>query len=92
MADEHITTIGRCYACKRTFGFIPATATTVMIDPETGLPPGMTVLGSFREPTAEATARSVREPICPDCVAKAKRFSEPAIQFETWQRGDPGRD
>jgi hypothetical protein len=89
MADEQITTIGRCYGCKRTFGFIPASVTTIMIDPETGLPPGMTVLGTFREPTPEATARSVKEPICPDCVKKAKQLGEfmqpPALQFETWQ-------
>jgi hypothetical protein len=92
MADEQITTIGRCYVCKRTFGFIPASVMTVAIDPESGLPPGMTVLGTFREPTPEATARSVAEPICPACVNKAKQFAEvgypPALQFEPW-RSDP---
>ncbi|WP_329084552.1 MULTISPECIES: hypothetical protein [unclassified Streptosporangium] len=92
MADEQITTIGRCYVCKRTFGFIPASVTTITIDPETALPPGMTVLGGLREPTPEATARSVEEPICPDCVNRAKQFQEsadsPALQFETW-RSDP---
>ncbi|GAA2374395.1 hypothetical protein GCM10010404_32400 [Nonomuraea africana] len=92
MADEQMTTIGRCYGCKRTFSFIPGSVTTVTIDPETGLPPGMTVLGTTREPTPEATARSVKEPICPDCLNKAKQFMHPpAPQFETWQ-SNPGTD
>ncbi|MFC7381828.1 hypothetical protein [Sphaerisporangium rhizosphaerae] len=92
MADEGLSTIGRCYACKRTFGFHPARVMTMMIDPDTGLPPGMTVLGSFREPTPEATARSVTEPICPDCVDKAKRYLEftqrADLRFETFERPD----
>ncbi|MEU8385107.1 hypothetical protein [Streptosporangium sp. NPDC048865] len=95
MADERITTIGRCYVCKRTFGFLAGSVMTITIDPETGLPPGMTVLASFREPTPEATARSVEEPICPGCVDRAKRFEEsmrpPAPRFEEW-RSDPDRD
>ncbi|MER5421853.1 hypothetical protein [Streptosporangium roseum] len=89
MADEQITTIGRCYGCKRTFSFIPASVTAVTIDPETGLPPGMTVLGTSREPTPEATDRSVEEPICSDCVNKAQQLREfmhpPALPFEKWQ-------
>lgn len=94
MADERITTIGRCYVCKRTFGFIPASVTTVTIDPETGLLPGMTVLATFREPTPEATARSVQEPICPDCLDRAKQYlnltQSPAPPFEEWHN-DPDR-
>ncbi|GII55509.1 hypothetical protein Pth03_38980 [Planotetraspora thailandica] len=92
MADEQITTIGRCYVCKRTFSFTPASVMTVMMDPETNLPPGMTLSGNFREPTPEATARSVKEYICSDCVDRAKQLKEfidsPVPQFDTWQRGD----
>ena len=92
MADEQITTIGTCYVCKRTFAFVPASVMRVTIDPETGLPPGMTVLATFREPTPEATARSVEEPVCPGCVNRAKRFEEstrsPAPHFEKWH-SDP---
>jgi hypothetical protein len=95
MGDERLTTIGRCHACKRTFGFIPGSVTTMTIDPETGMPPGMTVLGTHREPTPEATARSVEVPICPDCVHKAKQYREslqpPALRFRTWSREDPDR-
>jgi hypothetical protein len=93
MADEQITTIGRCYVCKRTFGFIPASVMTVMMDPGTGLPLGMTVAGTFREPTAEATARSVKEYVCSGCVDRAKQLTDaangPALRFDTWQRGNP---
>ncbi|MEU8105509.1 hypothetical protein AB0C18_17470 [Nonomuraea muscovyensis] len=93
MADEQITTIGGCYVCKRTFTFTPASVMKVMIDPETGLPPGVTVWGAFREPTPEATARSVERPICPDCVARAERLGEfaqpPPPSFDTWRSGRP---
>ncbi|MER6949989.1 hypothetical protein ABT294_38835 [Nonomuraea sp. NPDC000554] len=65
MMDKRLTTIGRCYSCGRTFGFDPATVTMFLIDPETTLPPGMTVLGTPREPSPEAVARSVEKPICP---------------------------
>lgn len=57
------------YVCKRIFGFVPDTVTTVVIDPVTGMPPGFTVVRTFREPTPEAVARWVREPVCPACVA-----------------------
>ncbi|WP_336208575.1 hypothetical protein [Nonomuraea sp. LPB2021202275-12-8] len=92
MADEQITTIGRCYLCKRTFSFTPANVMTVMMDPGTNLPLGMTVSGTFREPTPEATARSVKEHVCPDCVTRAKQLKEvmdTPLQFDTWQRDKP---
>ncbi|WP_283139537.1 hypothetical protein [Rhizohabitans arisaemae] len=93
MADEQITTIGRCHMCKRTFGFTPATVMTVAIDPASNLPLGMTISGVFREPTPEATVRAVKHPICSDCVNRVKQLSEfinpPALQFDTWQRGNP---
>ncbi|MFI6504948.1 hypothetical protein [Nonomuraea typhae] len=75
MSEDQITTIGKCYACKRTFGYIPAKVMTITIDPETGVPPDMTVLGGQREPSPEALARSVKEPICPACVERARRFT-----------------
>jgi hypothetical protein len=96
MADEQIPTIGKCYACKRTFGFTQASVTTIMIDPETGLPPDRSVLGTTREPTPEATARATRQPICPDCLDQARRFKEfmqrPPMEFPPWRGGapDPG--
>lgn len=89
MADEHITTIGTCYGCKRTFAFDPGSVTMFLIDPETDLPPGMTVLGTTREPTPEAVARSVNKPVCPDCVRKAQRVGQaddPSADWGTWPR------
>jgi hypothetical protein len=93
MEDEQITTIGRCHMCKRTFSFTPASVMTIMMDPETNLPLGMTVSGALREPAPEVTARSVKEYICPDCVNRAEQLREfmdpPALRFDTWQRGNP---
>ncbi|GIH23322.1 hypothetical protein Aph01nite_16320 [Acrocarpospora phusangensis] len=90
MADEQITTIGRCYLCKRTFGFAPGSVMTVLMDPETNLPLGMTLSGGQREPTPEAAARSVEEHVCPDCVGRVKQLKEfmdsPVPPFKTWQR------
>ncbi|MEU1386108.1 MULTISPECIES: hypothetical protein [unclassified Nonomuraea] len=92
MEDDHITTIGTCFACKRTFPYTAANVTMMTIDPETGLPPDRTVLGTQREPTPEALARSVPEPVCPDCLTRAREFKErmgsPA-PFETWRRPGP---
>lgn len=45
-----------------------------LVDPETGLPPGITALGSLRPATPDAVARSADLPVCPDCVERAKRF------------------
>ncbi|MGW0485933.1 MULTISPECIES: hypothetical protein [Nonomuraea] len=74
MADEQITTIGRCHMCKRTFGYTPATVMTVMMDPDTNLPLGMTISGALREPSPEAAARAVARHVCPACVDKVKQL------------------
>ncbi|MBP2706542.1 hypothetical protein JOL79_22285 [Microbispora sp. RL4-1S] len=97
MADGKITRIGRCYACRETFGYDPDTVTTVLIDPQTRLPPGMTPFGTRRQPSPAALARAEREPICPRCVERARRFREeqtadPSAGWPTWRRdqGDSG--
>ncbi|MGI5268302.1 hypothetical protein ACQEUU_04050 [Nonomuraea sp. CA-218870] len=90
---EEIPTIGRCHLCKQTFGFTPAQVMTVMMDPETNLPLGMTISGTFREPTPEATARAVEVHVCPGCVGRVEQLKEfmdrPAPPFGTWSRGRP---
>ncbi|GAA0360074.1 hypothetical protein GCM10009530_06720 [Microbispora corallina] len=91
MTDENITAIGRCYGCKRRFRFDPDTVTMFLVDPETNLPPGMSPLGSRREPTPEALARSVKLPVCPACVERAKRVLEAGTdprppEFPVWHR------
>ncbi|WP_188195389.1 hypothetical protein [Nonomuraea sp. SYSU D8015] len=65
---------GRCFSCKREFTFDPAEAPTVLVDPETGRPPGLTGLGTLRPATPEAVARSSDQPVCPDCLDRAKRL------------------
>ncbi|WP_344884812.1 hypothetical protein [Nonomuraea antimicrobica] len=78
--------------CKRTFGLTPAkamTIMTVMMDPETNLPLGMTVSGVLREPTPEAAARAVEAYVCSDCVDRVKQLKEfmdrPVGRFGTWR-------
>jgi hypothetical protein len=73
---------GHCYGCKRVFSFDPSEVTTFLVDPETGLPPGITALGSLRPATADAEARSVDEPVCPDCVEKAQRWDSAGNPFQ----------
>ncbi|WP_131736448.1 hypothetical protein [Actinomadura roseirufa] len=78
---------GRCAACRQTFEFDPRTVETVLIDPQTTLPPGMTVLGSLRPATPEAVARSTDEPICPKCLSRARQFeatTESPPKWGTW--------
>lgn len=80
-------TTGTCIACKRAFEFDPRNVPTILIDPETGMPPGMTVLGSLRQATPEAVARSTDEPVCPQCVTKAQEFQaagESTPKWDTW--------
>ena len=87
MADDDAKTTGRCYACKRTFSYDPKEVMTFLVDRETGLPPGITFFGTLRPATPESVARSADEPICPDCVDRAKRFaaeSDPPPQWEIW--------
>ncbi|KAB8188778.1 hypothetical protein FH608_042615 [Nonomuraea phyllanthi] len=87
--SDHAEKTGRCYACKRTFSFDPKEVTTFLIDPSTGLPPGITVLGSLRPARPEAVARSADEPICPDCVARAKQYSEESGSGRPWDNRPP---
>ncbi|MEV0165100.1 hypothetical protein [Nonomuraea fuscirosea] len=88
MAEEEARATGRCLMCKRTFGYDPATVETVLIDPETGLPPGFTVLGTFRPAGPDSVARSADQPICPECLEKAaelwKTYNPPPPTWESW--------
>lgn len=88
MPDERLPTIGRCYACKRTFHYDPATVTMFLVDPETGFPPGMTVLGGQRDPAPESVQRAEHRPVCPRCVEQAERHlaaqNPPEPRFPTW--------
>ncbi|MEV4115828.1 hypothetical protein [Nonomuraea sp. NPDC049695] len=87
--SDYAENTGRCYMCKRTFSFDPKEVMTVLIDPETRMPPGITVLGSLRPAKPEAVARSVDEPICPDCVRRAKQYSEESGSDRSWESWPP---
>jgi hypothetical protein len=76
MAEEQAKTTGRCYGCRRVFTFDPAEVTMFLVDPQTGLPPGFTVLGRMRPASPEAVARSADQPVCPGCVTRAKQFGQ----------------
>ncbi|WP_043624899.1 hypothetical protein [Nonomuraea candida] len=88
MSDGQDLTTGRCYVCKRTFTFDPKQVETVLIDPETRLPPGFSVLGTLRPAGPEAVGRSADEPICPECVDRTRRLWEthnpPPPRWESW--------
>ncbi|UBU14215.1 hypothetical protein [Nonomuraea gerenzanensis] len=89
MSEKRETAAGRCLVCKREFTFDPGEVTTILIDPETGIPPGFTVLGTLRPATPEAVARSTDQPVCPDCEEKAAKYSEalspPPPHWESWR-------
>ncbi|GAA3530046.1 hypothetical protein GCM10022419_006250 [Nonomuraea rosea] len=89
MTGEPATTTGRCYACKGTFSFDPKKVETMLVDPKTNLPPGITALGTLRPATPEAVARSVDEPICPECIEKARRISKTLHQPQHWDSEPP---
>lgn len=78
MADKGITTIGRCYGCKRTFGYDPERVTMFLVDSDTAVSPGS-------QPTPEALTRSRQEPVCPDCVRRGRHARQD--DGPTWPRG-----
>ncbi|MEU0570413.1 hypothetical protein ABZ297_34185 [Nonomuraea sp. NPDC005983] len=48
----------------------------------------MTVLGTPREPSPEALARSVGKAVCPDCVDGAGRVRETGDLSAFWSKKD----
>ncbi|PZG16728.1 hypothetical protein C1I98_38885 [Spongiactinospora gelatinilytica] len=87
MAEEQIPQIGPCYACGRAFRFDPGEVVMFAVDPQTGLPPGFSALGTRREPSAEEVARAVEKPVCPGCVQRAERYAaetETPPSWPTW--------
>lgn len=87
MAEPEVIALGQCCVHGGLFEFDPDRVPSVLVDPETGLPPDVNEAGQYREPTAEALARSRREPYCPACArglnAEAARRSLPARFDET---------
>jgi hypothetical protein len=74
----------RCVDCRNGFMACPDCVNTIRIDPATGLPPDVEVIDGkavHKEPDPEATARSVKQPVCDDCIRERNR---------TYDRGGEG--
>lgn len=67
MTGEYVLGIGRCFSCGFDIAYDPERVVSILVDPETGLPPQ--VGGSPR--------RAVRRPVCPICcrIANSLRVS-----------------
>jgi hypothetical protein len=63
--------ISPCFACRAPFPYDPDRVPSVLVDPETGLPPDLNPDGTSRGPDADALRRSVRQPLCPPCCRRA---------------------
>lgn len=76
MSEGRFIAFGRCWGCGRSFTFDPDLVPSIPIDPETGWALDVDPRdGTLREFTADEYARSVKQPVCADCVelANAKR-------------------
>ncbi|WP_435060497.1 hypothetical protein [Streptomyces sp. bgisy060] len=62
------------------------TAPSLLIDPETGLPPDVTPDGRHVTPSPEATARSRRRPVCQSCLNDAAAGG--ALAFSVRLKGE----
>jgi hypothetical protein len=62
------------------------TAPSLLIDPETGLPPGVTPDGDHVTPSPAATARSRRRPLCQSCLDDVA--ADGAVTFSVRLKGE----
>jgi hypothetical protein len=62
-----------CFIHGGVFGFDPEAVCSVLVDPETGRPPDVGPDGQAITPDPEAVQRSVRKPVCDDCMERANR-------------------
>jgi hypothetical protein len=60
---------GPCHVHGGIFGFDPDRVTSVLIDPLTGCPPDVDPVTGLPVPVPDPArmARSVKQPVCPDC-------------------------
>lgn len=61
-----VTALGPCGLCGSLFSFHPDTVPSILMDPQTGLPPDV-------GPQPGGFGRAVAEPVCPGCVAAFAR-------------------
>ena len=72
----------KCYVHGGVFMFDPETVVSVRIDPQTGRAPDVGADGEPCEPEPGSVERSVRQPICDECMtrinpARRARGNEP---------------
>ena len=69
--DGFFLAFGFCWSCRRSFMFDPERVPSIPIDPETNSALDVNRDGTPREFTADERARSVKLPVCSDCLALA---------------------
>ncbi len=66
------TMLFTCVNCKNPGAACPQCVNTIRIDPETGFPPDTLLIDGelfhCPDPTEEARARSVAQPVCDNCI------------------------
>ena len=75
-----------CWACRELSIGCPDCVVSVLVDPETELPPDIARVNGKAEtvtPTPEAVARALPQPICDDCVMLRNVIHSRATQWRT---------
>lgn len=62
------------------------TAPSILIDPETGLPPGVSPEGHRAAPSPAATARARKQPLCQSCLDDVQAGGE--VTFSVRLKGE----
>lgn len=76
-----------CCGCLTMFHELERhTVPSLLIDPETGLPPGISPDGRLVTPSPEATARARRRPLCQSCIDDVDAGG--AVAFSVRLRGE----
>jgi hypothetical protein len=60
----HLIALGPCWSCGERFTFDPDTVVSILVDPDTNLPPDL----GHTDPQ-----RAIARPLCPSCVERANR-------------------
>lgn len=85
--------MGNCGNCGAVTGGCPKCINTIGIDPETMMPPDVEISGGVAvriEPSPEAIERTVRMPLCDNCVIAAQQY-KPELETEKSRHARTGR-
>jgi hypothetical protein len=69
MMEGQMLALGPCWGCGILFEFDPDWVPSIPVDPRTNLSPDLCTCG---EPEA-CNERAVKQPICPDCMARREQ-------------------